>query len=404
MAFGCWNVNLDCGTVAGMSGPELYHQYERQQTIAFFGQEDEGKVLCAGQWVILPNAVLCLTTVGQPPGASHFYPASRFNWVADRPYQVAQDEWPFLPEEVRGGRKVNRPLYLFVRATDTDPFMYVGQLAPAHTWGVISGQDFGFGGFDLLPTLPSRVWKKLGGPRPENSDTFALDEALHGLARKQSVHEHLATLRRLAEYWHGPCQPGDGLTEEELRGKPIPYPLRWWYQLAGRRKAIMSGQNILVELEELQVDKAGWLQFYNENQYCYQWATTLDGDDPPVFGRDNDGDPWTPEGMVLSVFLIEVCMFEATIKAPYGGCTVCLDNAVLSKIMARIPRMPVAPWRWPGKTYFYAGNGAFMFSAPNGEYKGKPASSVWIGAKSEQPLAFLKPIVNENPSWDFLSL
>ncbi len=271
-------------------------------------------------------------------------------------------------------------------------------------WGKVLGQEDDFAEFDLSPTLPSRVWKKIGGHHSGNADTFTLAQALHGVnKKKQSVHDRLVTLRRLAEHWHGPLQPGDGFTEDELQGKPIPYPLRWWYQLAGHRTNIMSGPNFLQEPDRLELDQEGRVAFSYENQCCYQWGTTLESDDPPVLGREAKSDPWTPEGMVLSEFLIEACMCEAIIHAPYAASAAWIVSDVLATIAARIPALPLAPWRWPEATKFYAANGAFMLAMPNGEYGGKQGHSVWIGAKTEHPLAFLKAIVNDK-NWEYISL
>jgi hypothetical protein len=43
--------------------------------------------------------------------------------------------------------------------------------------------------------------------------------------------------------------------------------LRWWYGRAGRRRAILSGQNCLLDPDRLRV-RDGLLEFYVENQYC----------------------------------------------------------------------------------------------------------------------------------------
>jgi hypothetical protein len=52
----------------------------------------------------------------------------------------------------------------------------------------------------------------------------------------------------------------------------------------------------------------------------------------------------------------------------------------------------IAPWQWSGTTFF-AGRGAFMFVAEG---------SVSIGAKTEHPLQFLRPYVNDD--WDYVAI
>lgn len=111
-----------------MNDPELYQQYDRQQAISFFGRLEEAKALCEGQWLILPNAIVCLTTVGKPPRESHFHRASRFRWVAEQPYQAANDEWAFLPLQVRAGHKERLPMHLFVRPAASQGICCLGMV------------------------------------------------------------------------------------------------------------------------------------------------------------------------------------------------------------------------------------------------------------------------------------
>lgn len=402
---GFWTARLIPGNLTCMSGPELYQQYDRQQAISLFGRLSEAKTLCDGQWLILPNAIICFTQVGKPPRESHFHRASRFRWVADQQYQAANDQWSFLPMEVRAGSAHHRSMHLFVRPATSERFSYVGQLTPAHSWGVTCEHDFGSGDFDLSPTLPSQIWEKLGGPSPGDLDTLALDQSLQRLDQMKSFHERLAILRRLAEYWHGPIGPDEAFAEGELRGKPVPFPLRWWYQLAGRNESILSGENKLLEPAELKLDKEGRLLFYVENQGVYLWSTTPDVDDPPVWGKFNESNkPWTEEGMSLSEFLLGACLFEAIMQAPFGASAAWVEEATLNEISIELPPLPLVPWRWPSyPTRFFARNGAFMFASPNDDNRGNKAFSIWIGAKTECPLAFLKPIVNEK-TWEYIAL
>ena len=53
-------------------------------------------------------------------------------------------------------------------------------------------------------------------------------------------------------------------------------------------------------------------------------------------------------------------------------------------------------------TRFYARGGAFMFTMSNGEIDGRPGGSVWIGAKTEYPLRFVKPFIDKD--WDYVAL
>ena len=56
----------------------------------------------------------------------------------------------------------------------------------------------------------------------------------------------------------------------------------------------------------------------------------------------------------------------------------------------------------PNPSRFHAGNGAFVFSCPNGEWQGTLGYSIWIGAKSETPLSYLRGIVDD--SWEYQAI
>ena len=143
----------------------------------------------------------------------------------------------------------------------------------------------------------------------------------------------------------------------------------------------MSGQNFLLAPDQLRI-KDGLLEFYVENQYCYQWGTHIGGDDPPVFGRSETTNPWEQEGIALSEHLILACVFEAIMcHSPYGASASWLEQSVLDKIIEHIPPISINPWRWGGSARFYAKGGAFMYTMPNGEINSEQGYSVWIGPR-----------------------
>ena len=249
--------------------------------------------------------------IGEPPKQSHFTSGGEFCWVADKPYQVSDDQHiKFVPPEVVS-LHADRPIQLFVRPHDSERYCYVGELGPACRFTISGKGNCGEAYFSLSPALPSEIWTEIGGFRPGDLDHAAIDAALDRLSYPLNTEERLWVLQQLVEYWHGPIRPEDGFSEQELEGLSMPYPLRWWYRWAGRRSDIMSGQNFLLAPDQLTI-KDGLLEFYVENQYCYQWGTHIGGDDPPVFGRAETTNPWEPEGIVLSEHLILACLFEAT--------------------------------------------------------------------------------------------
>jgi len=231
-----------------------------------------------------------------------------------------------------------------------------------------------------------------------------LDDALRRLGPSSTTQERLDVLRQVAEFWHGPISPDDGFSEEELRGKPIPFPLRWWFRLAGRRTSISSSLNSLLGPDELATDSDGRLVFYVEAQAVYVWATMPDGDDPPVFGRFNEPEiPWTQEGMTLSEFLLGACLFEGIINAPFAAWASWVEQSTLDMLAAELSPLPLIPWRWPAfPGRFFARNGAAMFVCSNDDRRGNTAFTIRAGAKSEEPLAFLKEIVDDG--WEYVAL
>jgi len=245
-----------------------------------------------------------------------------------------------------------------------------------------------------------------------------LDLALDRLRHPATVHDRLGVLQQLVEYWHGPIRPEDGMSDAEIGGVTLPLPLRWWYRWAGKRREVMSGQNFLFVPRDyhhkyrILAVMGGRLHFYVENQGVYQWATLPDGDDPPVFGRYEYRGRWAREKTTLSEHLILTCLFEAvTCHAIYGASVAWLEEEKFATIVCQIPPLAIPPWRWLG-TSFFAGKGAFMFAAENGQ--GKPYGnkahrrdakryySVHIGAKTEAPLQFLKPLIDDR--WNFVAL
>ena len=377
-----------------MSHPRLYERYDRSEAIDHFGPEAEARSLCDGQWVIFPHVVIGFAEIGEPPKKSHFTNGGEFCWVADKPYQVSDDQHiKFVPPEVVG-RHPDRPIQLFVRPNGSERYRHVGELRPACRFESSGKDNYGEAYFSLSPALPSEIWIGFGGLRPGDLDHAALDAALDRLRHPVNVEERLWVLRQLVAYWHGLIGPEDAFSEQELEGVSMPYPLRWWFRWAGRRSSIMSGQNFLLAPDQLRI-KDGLLEFYAENQYCYQWGTHIGGDDPPVFGRSETIKPWEQEGVALSEHLILACVFEAIMcHSPYGASASWLEESVLDKIIEHISPILINRWRWGGSARFYAKGGAFMYTMSNGEFKGKQGYSVWIGAKTEHPLRFLKPFID----------
>jgi hypothetical protein len=245
-------------------------------------------------------------------------------------------------------------------------------------------------------------------PAARDQNFASLDLALDLLWRPTTVQDRLGILQQLVNFWHGPIRPEDGMSEADLTWVPLPLPLRWWYRWAGKRSEVMSGQNHLFvprdqERKHGQITvKDGRIYFYSENQGVYQWSTLPHGDDPPVFGRYEGRGRWGQEGITLSEHLILMCLFEAVMRhANCGASAAWLDEDRFDAIVRDIPPLAIRPRRWM-KTRFFAGQGAFMCAAANGEVSGKKGYSVWIGAKTEHPLQFLKAYLDDR--WEYIAV
>ncbi|MEM7346214.1 MAG: hypothetical protein AAF485_18390, partial [Chloroflexota bacterium] len=149
------------------SGLKLYESYARDGIIEIFDIKSKFKSLCGGQWLITAENIICLATINPLANKSFFDSAKRFVWVADKSYQVANDEMGFLPIEIRGNAPEKRNIFLFIRSDDSVlEFMFVGNLDPSYSFGKTADQIVGSANFNMKTTLPSEIWQKFGGPIP----------------------------------------------------------------------------------------------------------------------------------------------------------------------------------------------------------------------------------------------
>lgn len=380
--------------------PELYAEFAQEEAIARFGEGGAAQRLCDGQWVVLPEAILCFAVVGRAPHQSYFSSGSRFAWVAERPYQVSQELPEAVPDVVRAGRGERRPLFLFARLLASHSFTFLGELSLSHSFGMQDGLP-GIASFELRRTLPSRLWRHFQGLDAGDEATQSLDWVLESLSQAASVEERLEVLERVIAYWNGSRSPEDGIPAAELCDRQLPVPLRWWYERYGRKEDLLSCPYALVPLAELETDESGKLVFLVEEEAVFLWATVPGGEDPSVWIQENEeGERWKREKAPLSVFLVQALLLAGLMRAPYGASTAWVDRRTLQKLRRALPPLPLPPWRWPqSPARFFGKDGAYMFVCPNGENEEESRYSVWIGARSEEPLQFLREIVDE--SWDY---
>jgi hypothetical protein len=395
--------------------PQLYEWYSAPEIISFFGLENDMQRLCDNQWFIFSASAACLANIGEPK-ISYFERASTFCWVAQQFYHVNDGRFaPFLPIQAVGSSQENCTIHLFVRPAQAQKYLYAGQLQPCCRAEIPAQRSYGKAFFQLKPALPSAVWERLGGLRLGNLDFTAVDQALDRLRSPMTAEDRFGVLQQLVNYWHGPILPEDGMSDVEIGSSmPLPLPLRWWYRWAGKRTAVMSGQNIMrvprdyEHRHRMLALEDGRLIFYVENQGVYQWSRLPHGDDPPVFGRWERKGRWAQEKITLSEHLILMCLFEAvSCHAKYGASITWLSEDRLDEIVKNIPPVAIRPWRWLG-TRFFVGQGVFVLAAENRNPKEKYRAgekkyySVHVSAKTEHPLQFLKPFLDDK--WEYVAI
>src|SRR5262249_15803421 len=131
-----------------------------ETAIAAFQQADRSEILCDGQFVVLPAAVLCFVTVGNPLGASHLQTPAVVVWKPHRLDYFAGQRWPWLPEEVREAQRQRKAQHVFIRAAATEDFRYAGI---AHLGSYGDGPGGKEARFYLAARLPRDAWLHLGG-------------------------------------------------------------------------------------------------------------------------------------------------------------------------------------------------------------------------------------------------
>ncbi len=368
---------------------QLYHEYRQDDVHQILSKGNNDTTLYGGQWQFYTTAIVCFAEIGDWQMSSHFMTGARFCWKTTAPYTPQDDEY-LVPKEVRGGAaSPDLPVLLFARRSGhIGSFLYLGHLE--HTYGYSQqGADY-----VMKTTLPSAIWSRLGGWQETTVSDEAINTAMRQLQAAAPLDDRLGVLKLIAEYWNGPFLPDHGIQDlHDESASPLPSPLRWWYNLAGNR--LHGNFNRFVLPHEVEMDNDGRFVFLVECQGVYLWATEATSSDPAVWGRYNEpGEPWHNEGMLLSEFLIQECIFEGLMFAPYHGQIMALTKQQLDRILAPLTQLPFQPWHWPSfPLYFYAGHGVFAQVHPeNNSY------TVEIGAHSEIPLQYLTMM--EDLQWE----
>jgi hypothetical protein len=144
----------------------LHQRYTADEAIAAVGDARFAELLCDGQFVVLPKAILCLATVGDPASEPYMGVPSSFCWKPARLDYDPTDEVPWLPTKAREvwgpDREKIKEHHLFLRAPGDECFVYVGS-AHLGSWGNNGIPNNEVAGFSLDVKLPREIWLHLGG-------------------------------------------------------------------------------------------------------------------------------------------------------------------------------------------------------------------------------------------------
>jgi hypothetical protein len=149
--------------------PKLHETYTVDEAVASFDSNGAAEFLCDRQFVILPTAVLCMATVGDPATQPHVSCPSCLVWTPGRIDYARYDEHPWLPGKVRlirspDGRKTKEH-HMFLRLPSDGRFFYAGKAHLGSYREPLSGgtPSEQTANFLLDEKMPRSVWLRLGG-------------------------------------------------------------------------------------------------------------------------------------------------------------------------------------------------------------------------------------------------
>ena len=128
-------------------------------------------------------------------------------------------------------------------------------------------------------------------------------------------------LETMVDKWCGHRLPWFGIDADKLAETRLPEPLHWLYSYAGEWpsanwwESLFANQDILLPFESLQMED-GKLVFVWECQGVWWVGTLPEGDDPPVWVRDEDH-PWQKLCDSLTEFLVTFCLHEIVFGLPH---------------------------------------------------------------------------------------
>lgn len=204
--------------------------------------------------------------------------------------------------------------------------------------------------------------------------------------------------------WYGkPDREARPVREADQR---LPRPLQECFEVMTRWSRPLTVQNRLLDADQMWVDD-GKQVFWVENQGVWLWGIDPVGADPAVYDRENEpGQPWEPTGVPLSVFLVQIAVFEAIAVAEYGAGAAWIKPEDLEKVLAPLTPIPGAKWRFPETMHqLYGGDDLLAQAGPNVGAGETPETAeyreVFVAGRIPSAVAYLQTV--KNVEWDWHS-
>jgi hypothetical protein len=202
----------------------IYQYYARDVILAYFGGVDAGQTFCHGEFVVFPQATVCLFTVRTSVAPSHFTAPSYFTWRPQGQPKVDDHSFPWLPAPARTTHRH----VMFVRTDPAQDYLYVGT-AHLGSYGR-AGQDL-CANYSLDTKLPRHAWLAVGGSLVP-SDPFLHLRTSSAPIAPLSYHQHVFDLLHLAPRFSE--HTAQLLRKLEYQyNLSLPISVHEWYSLVG---------------------------------------------------------------------------------------------------------------------------------------------------------------------------
>lgn len=274
---------------------ERYQYFTREEILDCFV---DPQPLDETGWYLSSNRLIGLFAVGRRPPEIHFCNNNRFHWYGDQCAALQKQFGSF--RDLDGG-------HLFIKSPDSNRYAYVAEITHLGMYG--GGPDRQEACMDISPQVPSALLQDLGALYLDPEGDAAMNRAVAALRASQTADERFAAFQTFVEYWRGPVEPSQGLSESRLAKSPLPIPsiLAKLYRWAGDCEDVMNaGYLSISKPSELAADENGFVAFCVECQECGNYSLRADAlrqDDPEVYS-DECGEPnLHAAGIRLSQFL-----------------------------------------------------------------------------------------------------